>query len=174
MLSRQCLVCKNTFFKKVNTSKKEWENRNKYCSRKCCDKNKKGKPAWNKGKPSPWSKNSPNLFKKGHTPWCKGLKGIRTGPLNNNWKGGVTPEHKLIRRSPEYKEWRTKVFERDNYTCVQCKAKCVEGFKVILEADHIKPFAKFPELRFDLDNGRTLCQPCHRKTDTWGVNVKKI
>jgi len=29
-----------------------------------------------------------------------------------------------------------------------------------------------PEL-WDLSNGRTLCKPCHRKTDTWGKGVYK-
>jgi 5-methylcytosine-specific restriction endonuclease McrA len=38
----------------------------------------------------------------------------------------------------------------------------------VLQADHIKPFAHHPELRFDVNNGRTLCVPCHRKTDTYG------
>jgi 5-methylcytosine-specific restriction endonuclease McrA len=33
-----------------------------------------------------------------------------------------------------------------------------------LEADHIKPWAYFPSLRFELSNGRTLCRPCHDKT----------
>jgi hypothetical protein len=68
-----------------------------------------------------------------------------------------------IRKSPEYKLWRTAVYERDNYTCIWCGIK---GNK--LNADHIKPFAQFPELRFAIDNGRTLCVDCHRKTDTYG------
>jgi hypothetical protein len=37
-----------------------------------------------------------------------------------------------------------------------------------LNVDHIKPFSLFPELRFDIKNGRTLCLLCHTKTDTFG------
>lgn len=77
---------------------------------------------------------------------------------------GLTPIREKIRASEEYKLWRQAVFERDNYSCVWCGDK--QGNN--LEADHIKPFSLFPELRFAIDNGRTLCKPCHRKTDTYG------
>lgn len=85
------------------------------------------------------------------------------------WKGGITPINKLIRSSKEYKLWRKSVFERDNYTCQFCK---VRGGT--LQADHIKPFAYYPELRFSLDNGRTLCVECHKKTDTYKARAKKL
>lgn len=87
----------------------------------------------------------------------------RRGKLNWNWKGGITPERKKLYFTPEYKLWRKSVFERDNYTCIWCGQK--GGY---LNADHIKPWALFPELRFAIDNGRTLCLSCHKKTDTWG------
>jgi hypothetical protein len=90
---------------------------------------------------------------------------------NPNWKGGKSGENDLIRKSREYKLWRTSVFERDNYKCIWC------GFSGYIEADHIKPFSLFPELRFAIDNGRTLCRPCHRTTDTFGfrkIYSKKI
>lgn len=78
---------------------------------------------------------------------------------NPNWKGGITPINHLIRNSQEMKLWREAVFKRDNYTCVWCGNN--KGDK---QADHIKRFADFPELRFAIDNGRTLCVPCHRTT----------
>jgi 5-methylcytosine-specific restriction endonuclease McrA len=77
-----------------------------------------------------------------------------------------SPLHKRIRASVEYKAWRKAVFERDNWTCQMCS-----GRGGILQADHIKPFALFPELRFDVSNGRTLCLDCHSKTETFGVHT---
>lgn len=74
---------------------------------------------------------------------------------------------KLLRHRKEYKDWRSAVYFRDNYTCQHCGERGAE-----LNADHIKPWSLFPDLRFDLDNGRTLCVPCHKKTDTYGVKVK--
>lgn len=97
--------------------------------------------------------------------------GKRVGSKHHNWKGGITPLNKKIRRSFEYRLWREAIFKRDNYTCIWCKAHTGNGKRVILHADHIKPFALYPELRFSIDNGRTLCERCHRTTDTWGVNV---
>lgn len=95
----------------------------------------------------------------------KRLSRERKGANGSNWRGGITPKNLLIRKSMKYKIWRTLVFERDDYTCQHCKQRGGE-----LNADHIKPFAFFPKLRFELTNGRTLCVDCHRKTDTWGKN----
>lgn len=66
---------------------------------------------------------------------------------------------RLARYSKESKHWRMAVFKRDNYTCQLCG---IRG--TYLEADHIKPFAFFPNLRYELSNGRTLCRLCHNKT----------
>lgn len=112
-----------------------------------------------------------NQFAKGsiRSPeWREMISKVHKGEKNNNWKGGVTPKNELIRKSPEYKLWRKAVFERDRYTCVWC---CKTGGT--LNADHIKPFALYPALRFAIDNGRTLCVPCHRKTDTFGIKTAK-
>jgi len=86
-----------------------------------------------------------------------------SGPNHARWKGGVTPINHQIRTSFEYKLWRKSVFERDKYTCIWCKARNGNGKSVTLQADHIQPFSTHPELRFAIDNGRTLCKPCHIK-----------
>ena len=83
-----------------------------------------------------------------------------------NWKGGVTKENHKIRSGLEYRLWRESVFKRDDWTCVWCGVRGVE-----LNADHIKPFAYFQELRFAIDNGRTLCVPCHKTTGTYLRNI---
>lgn len=91
-----------------------------------------------------------------------------TGKNNPNWRGGKTSENEKIRKSKEYELWRISVFIRDNYTCQECGHKGGN-----LNVDHIKQFAYFPQLRFAIDNGRTLCVECHRGTKTYGWNKTK-
>lgn len=81
-----------------------------------------------------------------------------------NYRHGKCGEKLLLRASLEYKKWREKVFKRDNYTCVICN----ELSKGNIEADHIKSFALYPESRFDVSNGRTLCKDCHKLTNNHG------
>ena len=96
------------------------------------------------------------------------IRQSKLGNKNPNWKGGISPINVLIRQSPEMKLWRKAVFERDNYACVWCGARNGDGKAVVLNADHIKSFADYPELRFAIDNGRTLCKDCHKKTSDYG------
>lgn len=84
-----------------------------------------------------------------------------------NWKGGITSIHQAIRNSSEYKKWRKAVLARDG-ECIFC------GEEENLQVDHIKPFAYFPELRFEVSNGRVLCRKCHEMTDTFGARAVKL
>jgi hypothetical protein len=78
----------------------------------------------------------------------------RTGELHWNWKGGISKDVHSV-SEPKYKEWRMSVFKRDNFQCKICKSK------VGLQAHHILKWAEFPELRYDLNNGITLCLVHH-------------
>lgn len=110
-----------------------------------------------KGKPSFWK------GKKHSTEFSALMSAVHGGANHHNWKGGISSEHSKIRASGEYARWRKAVLARDNYTCKLCG---VRGGH--LNADHIKPFAAYPDLRFCLENGRTLCVPCHKTTETYG------
>lgn len=155
-----CLGCKESFYFKYG-------RRAKYCSNKCvtdsfkkhivrqclvCHKNMRVIPS----------------RLKTHR-YCSGscASGVRVGEKAANWQGGKTIERTRIMSTLAYKNWRAAVFERDGYACVACGDDTGGN----LEADHIKPFSLYPELRFDIDNGRTLCIPCHKNTDTWGKKI---
>lgn len=87
-----------------------------------------------------------------------GKLATRKGKDHWHWLGGITGINFKIRNSKKYKRWRELVFKRDNYTCQECKK-----LGTYIEADHIKPFSLFPELRFVVSNGCTLCKKCHKK-----------
>lgn len=134
-------------------------------------------------------------FKNGQIPWNKGicyhnpkLKIIQktskfrikqslshSGNKCHFWKGGITPENLRIRMSVKYKLWREAVFKRDNWTCQKCGIKNNKGVgeTIVLNSHHIKSFAYYPELRFEISNGTTLCENCHKLTDNFKKKSKK-
>lgn len=105
----------------------------------------------------------------------------RTGEGTGNWRGGITPIREKIRKMFEYRQWRSDVYTRDNFTCVLCGKRggdlCADHypkmFAQILDEYKIQTLEQSrecPEL-WNINNGRTLCVRCHRKTFT-GVAKK--
>lgn len=92
-------------------------------------------------------------------------KGVYAGEKHWNWKGGISSKRKKLWSSGDYQNWRKAVFERDNYTCQieNCKER-------LLNAHHIKEIYKYPELIFNIDNGKTLCAKHHKELH--GLNKK--
>ena len=80
------------------------------------------------------------------------------GSNNGAWRGGISYFRKRQIKQPKYRKWRKEIFERDNYTCQKCGQR-----GDYLEAHHIKPYAYFKELQYNMDNGITLCKKCHKK-----------
>ena len=143
---------------------------------------KKGYTPWNKGKRGYKQLNRTadlkkteavkTMFKKGSVPWNKGISGYKIyisdenkikfskkwlQEKNPSWKGGVT-EKNILERVRFRREIQKLVFERDDYTCQMCGERGCD-----LQVDHIQPWAEYVELRFDIDNCRTLCSRCHYK-----------
>jgi hypothetical protein len=85
------------------------------------------------------------------------------GSLSPVWKGGVK-HHRIERSTYEYREWRKGVFGRDLYTCQCCGYKSGLGVKEVLElnAHHIKNWKDNEDLRYNINNGITLCEKCHK------------
>lgn len=185
---RSCRECGSEF----SIPYKSWLSK-RFCSRRCCydnrleelPKNMVGLQlgrGWNRGLRGlqPWMnisglRSHPNGYKQsdgwreknrlahlGQVPWNKGkaVEKIR-GPNHWNWKGGVSLDARAERRSRRIKTWRKDVLRRADYVCELCGDPAQE-------ADHIKPFCSFPDLRYDVTNGRALCHSCHLATPTYG------
>jgi len=135
-----CIVCEKKLWRTPSRIRK-WDC--KFCSRDCYF-------VWQKWK-----------TKIVRNPYPK------KGSNNPNWKWGVATENIIIRRSNEYAMWRESVFKRDDWTCRKCSARSKKDCFIKIEAHHIKPFATFPELRFSIDNGMTLCKKCHSLEPKW-------
>lgn len=110
-----------------------------------------------------------------------GRKNIPNGNQHWNWRNGITPIRESVRKIFEYRQWVSDVFTKDDYTCQKCFVRGGD-----LEADHhpkmfsqildenkintLKEARECLEL-WNINNGRTLCKSCHKKTYT-GVPKK--
>lgn len=92
--------------------------------------------------------------------------GKQVGDKNPNWRGGKSTRNKLGRSRGEFHRWRAAVFENANWLCQGCGKEqgslCGScGHRIRLHAHHIKEYAKHPELRYEVSNGKALCERCH-------------
>lgn len=143
-------------------------NINKYCSRECYledhkiqNKNRQC-PVCNKiftAKSSEDKYCSWNCYNQDRHP--------PKGENHWNWQGGISKENDH-RDSSKYKNWRLSIFKRDNYTCQKC------GSKEKINAHHLYSWKEYPEKRYDLENGITLCEKCHIKVhQKYGYDTKE-
>lgn len=143
----------------------------KYCTRSCVGKVtgfQQGQKSWNEGKNKEelekhYINGWKGLFEEGNEAPTKGTKYSEeriksmSGENSPRWQGGKTPYTKRLRGTKKFKDWRMSIFKRDDYTCQKCNER-----GGTLHPHHIKSFTVYPELRFDVNNGSTLCVDCHR------------
>lgn len=168
---KECFVCHDNFERYLSALTR---GRGKYCSKKCMAKDYSFKL---KGNNNPFWKDRTALvycqecnldfvekkcrIENGRGKFCsmkcKGIWQSRmfSGKNHYNWQGGITPKNQLERVKFIYSVGKN-ILKRDNYTCQICKIR--GGY---LHVDHIKGWSPYPELRFNLDNCRTLCVRCH-------------
>ena len=96
------------------------------------------------------------------------------GKKSHFWKGGITPLRTLVRSCFKYRQWRSDIFTKDNFTCVLCRKRggwlevdhYPKRFSKILDEYQIKSLEEAIncEELWNINNGRTLCLKCHNKT----------
>ena len=98
--------------------------------------------------------------------YCSLLCRIESNKKENhyNWRGGISPLNIVLRNCKQGLDWKNEVFKKNNYTCQICGNRGSD-----LNAHHIRKFSEFPELRYNLDNGATLCVDCHKD-----IHIKQI
>ena len=88
---------------------------------------------------------------------------LNRGENHHLYKPDLTEEERLTNRyqlsGNNMVIWRTNIYTRDSYTCQVCGDN--KGGN--LNAHHLNGWNAFPEQRFDLDNGVTLCTDCHKE-----------
>jgi 5-methylcytosine-specific restriction endonuclease McrA len=104
-------------------------------------------------------------------PLSQVIAGKRLGRDNPNWRDDLTDEERTRRRdNAKTVRWRLAVYERDGFTCL----KCGDDTGGNLNAHHIESYNRNRGLRWQVDNGATLCECCHRlfhKTFGYGDNT---
>ena len=97
------------------------------------------------------------------------------------WKGGITSLHDYIRNSLQYKRWVCSCMIRDNWTCIICKKRGgdLHAHHIVLFSDILKEHnirtksqARLCKELWDINNGITLCEECHKLTHKYLKSVQ--
>lgn len=153
-LDAKCLDCRHV---KVRVDTKG--RASAFKGRQHTDEAKRKMSEVRKGKPSP-KKGIPRTEAERKAIKESVMKTQKYGAEHFNYIDGRSEELMLERKRNPYRDWRTAVYERDGYTCQRCNDSSGGN----LNAHHIKSFTKYPELRFEVSNGVTLCETCHDVT----------
>lgn len=82
-----------------------------------------------------------------------------SGENHHRWNPDLSESDRVERRKyPEYLEWRSLIYVRDNYTC----QRCGDNKGGNLAAHHIYNYSEYPDIKTNVDNGITLCTDCHK------------
>lgn len=137
---------------------KNFTNANRFCSRECYNKFHAIK---NKERVCPVCSTT-FIAKASEGKYCSRecYNKDRHMPKSNKhwkWKGGIISEDEQLRKSIKYTNWREEILKRDKHKCVYCSSQ------KDLNAYHIYSWKFYPNLRFNIDNGITVCKECHMK-----------
>lgn len=96
-----------------------------------------------------------------------------SGEEHPNWDHSKSKEEREKNRwLHEQKIWRKIIYERDNYTCQRCGDD--RGGNLV--AHHINSYDWCKDERWNIDNGITLCNKCHKEFHGiygYGGNTRK-
>lgn len=189
-VEKECsyLDCNNTF---QTTEYLLSIKKGSFCSKICCDKAKVGKKHseehrnkqsqnsfWKGKKRPPFSEEWKMKISLSHKGLHAGEKNFffgkpNSGPNNPRWISDRSQlAKKQERNDSSYREWRTCVYKRDSYKCRINNEECSGR----IEAHHILRWSEYPEVRYNIDNGISLCKYHHprtRKKEDEMVNVFK-
>lgn len=108
---------------------------------------------------------------KGRAPWNKGMKGLFSGSDNPNWQPDRSKIKKYKKRLGSlYTQWRKDCHKRDNYSCRLKSEECSGQ----LEVHHIERWGEHKHLRYEVNNGITLCHFHHPRKKKDEESMKSL
>lgn len=96
----------------------------------------------------------------------------KRGSETSQWNGGTRPVIEQIRKCFLYRQWRSDIFTRDDFTCQKCNhrggylhAHHIKSFNFIIELNDITTLirAEYCDELWNINNGVTLCKRCHKE-----------